>query len=206
MAVSTKGRLREALILIVAVPVIGFAVMMGLGSALDASLLRALALTRETSPDWLISAMQWLSWVGDDGRRAFFLLIFGGILAFQRRPRAALVMIAAPVLANITSSLMKAGFDRARPNLFPHLDDFSSASFPSGHATSGAAIFLLAALLIPYGTLKLRMGLALVMMVLIGISRPMLGVHWPSDVISGWMLGAGFALLANELVKRMEKR
>jgi undecaprenyl-diphosphatase len=204
--VSTKGRAREALILIAAVPVIGFAVTMGLGGALDEALLRALALNRETSPDWLISGMQWLSWVGDDGRRAFFLLIFGGMLAFQRRPRAALVMIAAPVLANITSSLMKSGFDRARPNLFPHLDDFSSASFPSGHATSGAAIFLLAALLIPYGSVRLRMILALVVMFLIGISRPMLGVHWPSDVVSGWMLGAGFALLAAELVRRMEMR
>ncbi len=206
MGAADKSRLREALILIAAVPLLGFAVTAGLGSPVDASLLRALALTRESSPDWLIAVMQWLSWVGDDGRRAFFLLIFGGILAFQRRPRAALVMIAAPALASLASSLMKSGFDRARPSLFSHLDDFSSASFPSGHATSGAAIFILAALVIPYGSARLRIGSAIAIMVLIGISRPMLGVHWPSDVVGGWMLGAGVALLAAEFVRRMEKR
>jgi membrane-associated phospholipid phosphatase len=202
-----RAGLREAILLIAGiVPTIGIATLFGLTKGLDEFLFRKLALTREATPDWLISAAQWLSWIGDDGRRAFFLLIFGGMLAFLRRPRAALVMIIIPVIANITSSLMKSGFARPRPDLLPHLDDFSSASFPSGHATSSAVIFLLAAMLLPYGKPVLRFGIAGLMMLGIGLSRPMLAVHWPSDVLAGWMLGAGFAILGACVVQRMEKR
>mgnify|MGYP003863456065 CR=1 FL=1 len=107
--------------------------------------------------------------------------------------RAALVMVIFPSVAGATSSILKQLYARDRPDIVPHLDTFGNLSFPSGHATNAMAILLLAALLVPARNRSMWLCLALAGAVAVGLSRNLLGVHWPSDVVAGWLWGAGFA-------------
>lgn len=93
---------------------------------------------------------------------------------------------------------LKIPFDRARPDLLLHESQVFTRSFPSAHATASAAVFLtLAALVARERNSAAQRGyiLAVIAMIviLIGISRIYLGVHWPSDVAAGWALGSAWA-------------
>ena len=131
------------------------------------------------------------------------LVTLVGVLAFliHRRWRQAAILAGAVGLAEISSETLKTFYGRPRPELVPHGAYVYSASFPSGHSTLSAATFLTLAMLIaslePRRAAKVMVYiLALVLVVSIGVSRVYLGVHWPSDVLAGWCLGAAWALAA----------
>jgi undecaprenyl-diphosphatase len=117
------------------------------------------------------------------------------------RRRHALVLVATVLLADVSSEVLKRIYGRPRPDLVPHGSYVYSASFPSGHSTMSAATFLTLAMLIaslePKRDIKIMVYvLAMGMVLAIGFSRVYLGVHWPSDVLAGWCLGAAWALAA----------
>ncbi len=126
-----------------------------------------------------------------------------GILAFafHRRRIHALVLGGGVVLAWISSDIAKTLYGRARPDLVPHMAYVYSGSFPSGHSTMSAACYLILAMLIAsLETRRRTKALAFItagtVLVGVGASRIYLGVHWPSDVLAGWCLGAVWALIA----------
>ncbi|WP_205854214.1 phosphatase PAP2 family protein [Phenylobacterium kunshanense] len=126
-----------------------------------------------------------------------------GILAFafHRRYRHALVLGGTVLLGTLSSNLTKTLFDRPRPDLVPHEVFVYSGSFPSGHSTMAATTYLTLAMLVSSleprrRTKALAYGLACAVLVGVGFSRVYLGVHWPSDVLAGWCLGAAWALAA----------
>jgi undecaprenyl-diphosphatase len=84
--------------------------------------------------------------------------------------------------------------------LVEQLDPISSAAFPSGHANNAAVVYILFIMLVPQARHPGWQLMAAVMILLTGLSRVMLGVHWPTDVIGGWMLGASFALSAAAVI------
>ncbi len=91
--------------------------------------------------------------------------------------------------------IIKSVTARSRPVMLSSgLDSFS---FPSGHACTAAVMTGIAALFIAHGrhprTRKILFAIAAVITILIGLSRVYLQVHWPSDVVAGWLLG--FALV-----------
>jgi undecaprenyl-diphosphatase len=97
------------------------------------------------------------------------------------------------------NNLLKLAFARPRPDFVTHAARVFTTSFPSGHATLSAITYLTIGALLarayPSSTVSLYfMSLAIFLTVLIGISRIFLGVHYPTDVLGGWCLGAAWAI------------
>jgi len=120
----------------------------------------------------------------------------------HRRLPVALLLIV--LIGRGLSEVQKYWIARARPDFEPHLVVIQTSSFPSGHATSSMIFYLTLALAL---TRDLRwhreaaIG-AVLLSLLIGTSRVMLGVHWPSDVVGGWAFGLLWVLLTLRLAER----
>ena len=98
---------------------------------------------------------------------------------------------------------LKLALDRARPAFDAHPVMTNSSSFPSGHAGNTMAVFLTIALVAaPPRLRRPAVTLALILTGLVGLSRPYLGVHWPSDIVGGWALGAMVAMAAAKAASR----
>ncbi len=113
-------------------------------------------------------------------------------------------LIAITLIGRGISEVQKYWIARARPDLEAHLVVVKTSSFPSGHATSSMIFYLTLALAVTAGTRWHRpvAAGAILLSLLIGTSRVMLGVHWPSDVIGGWSFGMLWVLLTLRLAKR----
>ncbi len=134
-----------------------------------------------------------------------------GYLLLVRKSHSALVVLLAVAGGQLCSTLLKMGFDRARPDLVPHGSFVTSASFPSGHAMMSAVTYLtlgalLASVHSPVRVKSYLLALALVLTLLVGVSRIYLGVHWPTDVAAGWAVGAAWALLSSLAMRWLQKR
>jgi undecaprenyl-diphosphatase len=132
---------------------------------------------------------------------ALSAILVAGVLWWRG---ARLVVALAPALAlglaGVAAGVAKQIVGRDRPPVGLRLLSETEPSFPSGHATDSAAFFLTLALVI--AVFVLRRPLARVATVIVGVlvpgaiglSRLVLGVHWPSDVIAGWALGVTSSL------------
>jgi undecaprenyl-diphosphatase len=126
------------------------------------------------------------------------LMVLAFLLAGERR--AALCLAGAGLLA---LALLHAGrwyVDRPRPDLAWRRAELPrSSSFPSGHSVGSMAVYGTAALLAARRLRRwpavLLVGAALALSFLIGFSRIYLGVHYPLDVVGGWIVGLACALL-----------
>jgi undecaprenyl-diphosphatase len=123
-----------------------------------------------------------------------------GFLVLTRKRHAAAAVAVAVLGGLLLSQALKWGFARPRPDLVPHGQTVYTQSFPSGHAMLSAVVYLtLGALLArtqPRRRVKLYfLAVAGVLTAVVGVSRVYLGVHWPTDVLGGWAVGAGWALL-----------
>jgi undecaprenyl-diphosphatase len=150
---------------------------------------------------------------GLGGVTVMILVTTVAVLAFlmHRKWWHAGILAATVLLADVSSELLKTVYDRPRPELVPHGSYVYSASFPSGHSTLSAATFLTLAMLIASlepnrGTKAMVFVLAGLLVLSIGFSRVYLGVHWPSDVLAGWCLGAAWALAAWTVLLRLGGR
>ncbi len=204
MPSTIRSPLNAGLLMLLAVIIVGFAVAFGWGQEGDRALLKALAMREGADPAALVETVRWITWVGDPAPRAFILLGFAGWLAWRKRYRSAAIMLVLPPVAGVTNSILKEAFARARPDAVPHLDHVTNLSFPSGHAASAMAILLTAALLIASKRRPLWIAAAIAVAVLVALSRPLLGVHYPIDVAAGAVWGAGFALIALAYARRLE--
>jgi undecaprenyl-diphosphatase len=167
----------------------------------DRSLL--LALRSDTNPGDPIGPV-WMERMAVDitalgGHTALLLLVLcvASLLIHDRQRGAALWLLLGAAGAMLLNHGLKIAFARARPDLVEHLVVVVTHSFPSGHALMSAAVYLMLATLAGHlAAHPLRRHLiviAVVLTLLVGLSRVYLGVHWPSDVLAGWLIGSLWA-------------
>ena len=148
---------------------------------------------------WFEEAMRDITALGSAPTLVIAVLAVFGFLALAKAWRPAIFILVASGSGLVVSMLLKYIIDRPRPDLVPHGNLIYTTSFPSGHSMLSAVVYLtLAALvtrLIERKRLKgYALGVAMVLTLLVGVSRVYLGVHWPSDVLAGWAAGAAWAL------------
>lgn len=133
------------------------------------------------------------------------LLLVTGVVALlliaRRHVRPAALFLGISLSGRALVDLQKWWIGRPRPDAHLHLIGTRTDSFPSGHAASSVMVWVTLALLIPRDAGWRRPALVAAALAagLAGLSRPMLGVHYPSDVIAGWCFGLFWILLLSWL-------
>jgi undecaprenyl-diphosphatase len=150
-------------------------------------------------PAWLQEAARDVTSLGSVVVLTAITFAIAGYLYLTRKPGIAWLMLIAVLGGLALNSLLKFAFARPRPGLVTHAPRVFTASFPSGHATLSAIAYLtIAALLAPtshsFALSVYFISLAILLTGLVGLSRIYLGVHFPTDVLAGWCLGAVWAI------------
>lgn len=183
--------------LFVLLPLIWFGALLAGGptSAFDAQVSSALYLGEGS--DYILP---WFIITEIGGWKVLMALAAAGAvyLLMQRRLNDFLYLAAAVMGARALVELQKFLIARPRPDEL-HLADVFTHSFPSGHAANSLVTYLMLAVLLFRG--RLAVVAALLLIILIGLSRILLGVHWPSDVIGGWAFGLFWILLLTRLTR-----
>ena len=150
-------------------------------------------------PPWIEEMVRDLTALGS---YAFIVIVVAaavGYLLLIRKLGLGIFMVAAVVGGILISNLLKTAFDRPRPELH-HAARIFTPSFPSGHAMLSAVTFLTLGALLTRVNADWRVKLyflavAVLLTIIVGVSRIYLGVHYPSDVIAGWCVGSAWALV-----------
>ncbi len=187
----------------------------GSTEALDRRILLALCnpadLSDPIGPPWLEETMRDITGLGSIFTVVFVTCAVSAYLVLTNRRRIGLYVLAAVGSGELVSTVLKLFYHRPRPDLVPHGMEVFTASFPSGHAMMSAIAYLTLAILLArvdrnrrVKALVLVLGVGITL--LVGISRIYLGVHWPSDVVAGWCVGAAWASLCWFVALQLQQR
>lgn len=162
-------------------------------------------------PTWLSEAARDVTSLGSTSVLVLLTVASVGYLWLVGQRSAALLTVAAVAGGAILSAALKSGFSRPRPDLVPHAVEVYSASFPSGHAMLATVTYLTLGSLLAQVQSHNRARIyliawAIALSLLIGVSRVYLGVHWPTDVIAGWCIGAAWALMCACVERWLQRR
>jgi undecaprenyl-diphosphatase len=151
-------------------------------------------------PPWLKDAMRDVTALGSTSVLTIIVVGVAAYLAVSGMRHAAAMVLGSVTLGVLLSNSLKAAFSRPRPGFIPPDLLVFTASFPSGHATLSAVVYLtLGALLCrTQSSLAVKtyiLCFAMFLTGIVGLSRIYLGVHWPTDVVAGWLVGGTWALL-----------
>lgn len=156
---------------------------------------------------WLTAIMRAMTELG--GFWIIAPVVILGAVVWHRRVHdwfgsATLVVVA--VAASVLTDSLKHAFARPRPPMSLRLVQAGGYAFPSGHSLQSAAVYGTLALLVASQLPKSRRWMAWLfgtgVAVLVGLSRVYLGVHWSTDVVAGWMVGAALVMVAGIVVRR----
>lgn len=162
-------------------------------------------------PPWVEEALRDITALGGFTFLTIATIVAVLLFSFHGKRRQAWILAGTVLGAQVSSEVLKTFYDRPRPSLVPHGSFVYTQSFPSGHSALAAAVFLTLATLIasvekrPSSKILIYV-LAVVTTIGVGFSRVYLGVHWPSDVLAGWSLGATWAFAAWIVLEWMRSR
>lgn len=159
--------------------------------------------------EWVLRSLEghrrgWIDYVAleitalGNGATLILVVLLAGIFLWISRHRFSVLLLAIAVIGGqAMNALLKDAFNRPRPTVVEHATEVASYSFPSGHAMAAT---------VAYGTVAYLVGrleptrvqrlttwtVAVVIILLIGLTRIYLGVHYPSDVLAGFVAGAAW--------------
>ena len=217
-----RHRLDSRILMVFLITALGAFIFLRLGSeiregenfALDRLILQALRSGSNPDlpigPAWLQAAMVDITALGGVTILTLLTALTAGYLLASRKTAIAIFLVLAIAGGAMLSSLLKIGYARPRPDLVAHLVDVQSLSFPSGHAMNSAITYLTLGALLARTEGRRRvtiflMAAAIFLTLIIGISRVYLGVHWPSDVLAGWCVGASWAALCSLVARTLQR-
>lgn len=166
--------------------------------------------------------LRWIHSLASPGRDHFFVLVTGlgyrygvvpvGIamvlmLFFSRQLRAATFATMALAGSGLLNVLVKGVFARERPSLWESIAPELTWSFPSGHAM-GSATLAAVVIAVAWHT-RGRWPACIAMtafVLLVGVSRMYLGVHYPSDILAGWAVASAWTVACFLAVYRFQPR
>ena len=182
--------------------VVSLLVVIGATASIDVGILRAIGPSREP----VLINIALMGQVLGDGEIEIPLAILLALLFWRLgyAARAGRYLLAA-ASCQVVYLILKPLFHRARPEVIPHLGAAGWYSFPSGHAMLapvlwGMGLLLLARSITHPAVQRMLQVLAILLPAWIACSRVYLGVHYPSDVVAGALLGAAWVLLWREPV------
>jgi undecaprenyl-diphosphatase len=220
------GRLRSAevaeLVIVLAITLCacGFiAVAIGVKSGatrnIDEKLLRAprdpADPARTLGPSWLEEVARDLTAIGGIAALSLVTAAVSGYLLIARKYGALTLLLAATLGGLLLSVLLKERFERPRPQVVPHLSMVITSSFPSGHSLNSAVVYLTLGSMLAGLSRELRLKVyffcvAVILTFLVGVSRVFMGVHYPTDVLAGWLAGLAWSLSCGLVARRLRRR
>lgn len=150
-------------------------------------------------PWWLKEAAIDITALGGISVLIVFALMAVGFLLIHGKKLSAMLLLIGLAGGVVLSEGLKAIFDRPRPPVDYQMVEILNASFPSGHALLASVFYLSVGVMLTRAFPKKRMKAyamfcAVVLVLLIGLTRVYLGAHWASDVAAGWGIGSFWAM------------
>ncbi|MBX7531445.1 phosphatase PAP2 family protein [Qipengyuania sp. 1XM1-15A] len=182
--------------------------------AFDVAFLKALRvdgdLASPLGPSWLLSTMRDLTALGGVTVLTLVAVLAVAFLLTRGRIRQAFYTALATGGGAIFGKILKSLFARERPEVVPHLVEVHSLSFPSGDSMNSAIVYLTLAVMLSRTFEDRRsrifvIGVAALLVLTIGFTRLYLGVHYPTDVLGGWTVGATWALAMGLIATRLQE-
>lgn len=168
-------------------------------------------LAKPIGPPWLAEVGRDLTALGGIAVLTLLTIAVTGFLWLRRMYGAMWLVLAATLGGLIVTTALKQWFERPRPDIVPHLSLVHTSSFPSGHSMLSATVFLTLGALLGRFVQEFRLKayfliVALILTLLVGVSRVYLGVHWPTDVLAGWCAGLAWATLCWFVARALQLR
>jgi membrane-associated phospholipid phosphatase len=194
---------RIALVALLIAIAIACGLVGGLGNPIDVALIRDGIAARAANP-FPVEAGLFLNYVGGVAATIGLGLVAAIVLWRRNQTRLAITVVSIALIGRLLVECVKLTVHRARPALDAHPVTLHSLSFPSAHAANSMIVFpLLAMIFAPAGRRAPWVALGVLASLLIGASRSLIGMHWPSDVIAGWAIGAAWLIATWPLAQRL---
>lgn len=189
------------------------AVMDGDLRTFDEWLLKALRepgdLANPIGPLWFEEMVRDVTALGSTFTLTFAVVVVALYLLIRDQGQKAAFLVAAVCLGSLVNTLLKLGFARPRPDIVAHGMHVTTQSFPSGHSANSAIVYLMLGMMLArveesYAAKVYIFAVCALISFLVGLSRIYLGVHWPTDVMAGWAVGAGWVLVCWYVLLRIQ--